>query len=266
MSELARRIGDRESGRRADESVVRVLVETGEWDEAFAMAEELSEDDASESAGAWLAASLFPPLLGRGELAEARRRFQAFAEVIDLGDVQQKAAQLFLEALLSLAEARPAEALAAADEVLSESLGFGHWMTLAGLEVGLEAATALGDDKKVDELLSIIESAPPGHVTPYMRALGARFGAHRAIRQRDPVTALAGLHAAADLLRGIEKPFELAVVLLEQAEWLAQEGREEEVAAPCDEARRIFERLGATPWLERVDRLPTPVLQEVAAE
>jgi tetratricopeptide (TPR) repeat protein len=267
MSALARRVGDRGSWRRADESIVRVLVDSGEWDQAFALADELShEDDVSDSAGVWLAVALLLPILERGELAEARRRLQAFAGVADQGDVQEKAVQLLLEAKLSLAEARPAEALTAADEILSVSLGIGHWTHAAGLEVGLEAASALGDDERLDSLLSLIESTPPGHTTPHMRALGARYQAHRAARQGDSGTALAGFGAAADLLRNTGAPFELAVVLLELAEWLTEAGRAEEAAAPRDEARAIFERLRATPWLERVDQVSTPVLQDVVAE
>ena len=72
----------------------------------------------------------------------------------------------------------------------------------------------------------------------------------------DGETAGAGFPAAARLLREIEFPFELAVVLLDHAEWLAGEGRVEEAAPLAAEAREIFERLRATPYLERLDRLP----------
>jgi hypothetical protein len=70
------------------------------------------------------------------------------------------------------------------------------------------------------------------------------------------VTASAGFRAAADLLREVEQPFALAVVLLEHAEFLAAEGRAEDAGALIDEAREIFGRLRATPWLERLDRIP----------
>ena len=47
-------------------------------------------------------------------------------------------------------------------------------------------------------------------------------------------------------------------MLLEHAEWLAGEGRIEEAEPLAAEAREIFERLRATPYLERLDRLPVP--------
>jgi predicted ATPase/class 3 adenylate cyclase len=264
MSELAHRVGDRESGRQADTWMTRTLIDRGEWDEALERADELSgTDDDSPAIRADLALQPFFVLLQRGELEEARRRWETSAEFVDESDVQLRAADRFFEALLLLAESRPAEAIAPAEEVLACSLGIGHWTAKAGLEVGLEAAAALGDAGKVDELLSLIESAPPGHLSPYMRAVGARFSARRAGNQGDTVTASAGFRAAANLLREIEKPFELAVVLLEHAEWHVAEGRASDAAELSEEARAIFERLRATPWLERLDRIPTAAVAGV---
>ena len=47
-------------------------------------------------------------------------------------------------------------------------------------------------------------------------------------------------------------PFYLAVTELEHAEWLAGQGRDEEAEPLLVEAHEIFERLEATPWLERL--------------
>ena len=120
----------------------------------------------------------------------------------------------------------------------------------------MQAAFELGDQAKIDELLAIIEQAPPGWLTRWLRAIGARFGARRAALQGDAAAAEAGFAAAAGIYREAEVPFELAVVLLEHAEWLAGEGRIDEAAPLAAEAREIFERLRATPYLERLDRLP----------
>ena len=95
-----------------------------------------------------------------------------------------------------------------------------------------------------------------GELSPSLRATGARFSARRAARIGDDETAAAGFSAAARILQAIEYPFDYAVVLLEHAEWLASEGRVEEAGSLAAEAREIFERLQAAPYLERVDRLP----------
>ena len=47
-------------------------------------------------------------------------------------------------------------------------------------------------------------------------------------------------------------PFQLGRMQLEYAEWLAAQGRAEEAQPVLVEARAIFERLGAKPWLERL--------------
>jgi len=54
----------------------------------------------------------------------------------------------------------------------------------------------------------------------------------------------AGLDDAARLFGELEIPFSRGVTLLEHAELTGSE-------APRAEAREIFERLGASPWLER---------------
>jgi hypothetical protein len=47
----------------------------------------------------------------------------------------------------------------------------------------------------------------------------------------------------------------MAVTLVEHGEWLIAQGRPEEASSLLDEAREIFERLEARPWVERVNTL-----------
>jgi hypothetical protein len=58
--------------------------------------------------------------------------------------------------------------------------------------------------------------------------------------------------------------FYLAVTQLEYAEWLARQGRAEAAEPLLTEAREIFERLGARPWLERAAQ-PVGVRQQAEA-
>jgi hypothetical protein len=46
-------------------------------------------------------------------------------------------------------------------------------------------------------------------------------------------------------------PFYLAVVQLEHGEWLMARGRPDDAQPLLAEARETFERLEATPWVER---------------
>ena len=62
-----------------------------------------------------------------------------------------------------------------------------------------------------------------------------------------------------------ELPFWLAVTELEHGEWLAGQERLEDAEPLLLEAREIFERLEATPWLERIDAA-RPALARIGAE
>ncbi len=67
------------------------------------------------------------------------------------------------------------------------------------------------------------------------------------------------LAAAVRELKEIEAPFNVAQILLDHAELLSGARREDEAAPLLAQARAIFERLGARPWLERADALRPPV-------
>jgi hypothetical protein len=63
-----------------------------------------------------------------------------------------------------------------------------------------------------------------------------------------------GFRAATELFREMNTPFGLGVTLLEHGEWLIAERRPSEAEPLLPEAREIFERLGARPWLERLEK------------
>jgi ATP/maltotriose-dependent transcriptional regulator MalT len=56
---------------------------------------------------------------------------------------------------------------------------------------------------------------------------------------------------ATSLMREFDLPFWLAVTQLEHAEWLVEQGRTQEAKPLLVEARETFERLEATPWVDR---------------
>lgn len=58
---------------------------------------------------------------------------------------------------------------------------------------------------------------------------------------------------AAGLFRELATPFYLGATELEYGEWLVAQERADEAEPLLAEAREIFERLEAKPWLERVD-------------
>ena len=122
-----------------------------------------------------------------------------------------------------------------------------------GLVEGVEAALDLGDTEQADELLGIVRDAKPGEVSPYLGAHAARLGSRVAASRGEAETVEQGFEAAAQGFREIEMPFDLGVALLEHGEWLTAQGRAADAEPLLAEAREIFERLGAKPWLERAD-------------
>jgi ATP/maltotriose-dependent transcriptional regulator MalT len=90
---------------------------------------------------------------------------------------------------------------------------------------------------------------------PLIQAQAARFRALVAVAQGDDSRAEASLKFAAATFREYGVPFAFACTQFERAEWLVAQGRAEEVAPLAAEAREIFERLRATPWIERADAL-----------
>jgi hypothetical protein len=113
----------------------------------------------------------------------------------------------------------------------------------------------MGDLAKVEELLDMVRSLPPGRRTPFLEAHASRLSARLSTLRRDGGDVASGFKGAVGLFREIGVPFWMAVTLLEYAEWLTGEGRADDATASLTEAREIFERLEARPWLERLHRV-----------
>ena len=79
----------------------------------------------------------------------------------------------------------------------------------------------------------------------------ARFRARLAAERGETEEAERRFKRATGLFCEIAALFYLAVTQLEQAEWLAGQGRADEAEPLLAEAGETFEQLGATPWLER---------------
>jgi hypothetical protein len=147
------------------------------------------------------------------------------------------------EAMLHAAEGRHDEALEAVDRGLEDRAKISGSQAL----VRFEALDIVGDfagDQKLRELLDVLDELHPGELGPFMRAQKARFLAR--LPEHD---AAAELAEAERLFEESEMPFYVAVTRLERARTLP----ESEAGPLLEQARETFERLGARPWLERID-------------
>ena len=260
---LARRRGDRVWERSLMTNLISGYFALGQWDEVERVFAEIPEEGriATNAVQASAILDLAQIAFHRGEADRVVELAGDYTGWDDATHVQVRGVGVWARVLVAQAEGRHAEALAACIEALHDD---NHVTSPVALEVlselGCESATALASADGLEELLALVAGAPI-EPTP---ALAARIAFQQA--------RLAALHGEDDApfetavaaLREINEPFPTACALLEQAEWLAGQGRSDELGPLLAEAREIFERLRVTPRLERVDALnvaldvPTP--------
>jgi hypothetical protein len=229
----------------------------GDWDEVLAREEGLPREDWRQAriAFASLLTPIVPILVHRGQVEEAEARVQRFAELEASADQQEQGQVHFWKATLLLAEGRYDEALRNAEIALEtrHANGIAYEAVKESWVVAVEAALRMDDLARAQELFAIVEALPPAASPRFLRAHSWRFRA-RLASVRDDVEAQRLFTDAADLFREVNYPFYLAVTQLEHSESLTSQDRAGEAAPLLAEARQTFERLGATPWLERAAR------------
>jgi class 3 adenylate cyclase/tetratricopeptide (TPR) repeat protein len=253
----ARKVGDRLYEISAITGPIPDMIYVGRWDEALAAAQQSGPlGDLPQGA---LISVLSAAIVSvhRGELDEARHLLDLGSGLESSHDVQNRTVYQVARSPLLRAEGRLEEALAAGEEAWGArgEIGLQHQPVKEGLMEALEAAFGLGDMEKAERLLGEIQALRPGELTPYPQAQGARFGARLAAARGENDRVETGFVAAETQFRTLSFPFHLALTLLEHGEWLVAQGRGEEAMSLLDEAREIFERLRARPWLERLDKV-----------
>jgi predicted ATPase/class 3 adenylate cyclase len=232
------------------------LLRTGDWDEALELAREMPEDRITTAVS--VANTLIEIAVERGDPAEARRILGLLSELEGSADVQDRWGYASLSALTLRSEGRFEEALAETDAGLESFQYFGGGVSAdakIALSEGLESALALGQLDRVEDLLAKIDEIPTGRRPPSLVAQAARYRARLAAARNEHEGVEQGFKTAEAVFREHGLTFFLAAAELEHAEWLTGNGRSQEAQPLLDEAREIFERLEATPWLGRCDAL-----------
>jgi tetratricopeptide (TPR) repeat protein len=250
---LARRIGSRPLEWHALAEIAFGQMLMGDWSDAIVSLEELPSGEGLSTtfSAFWVWPQIYA---ARGDLQAVRSVLERYQSFQVAADPDERAVYAAVEALLARAEGKYTDAMDHARRALEtlETVGPGDQTPKLAFIEGVDAALAGGDLAAADEWLSQIEAMKPGEIPPYLRAQSLRLRARMAEVEEKPDAIEPGFKAAAGLFREIGVPFWLAVTLLEHAEWLASEGRIDEVVPLAAEADTIFEHLAATPWLERV--------------
>ena len=217
----------------------------GRWDEALAAFAEVPEERLLEGVTEGFLSSLPEIHVARGEIEGAAHVLSLYATHQDSENLQRRVYYLIGAAVVARAESRLEEALRVGTEAAELSRFGGEQASQAaklGTVEAIEAALALGNIKQAEELVATIEAIPPGLRAPYLGAQALRFRARLA---GSDDSAIESYEASAKRFRELKIPFWLAVTQLEHGELTGD-------ASLLAEAREIFERLEARPWLERV--------------
>ncbi|HZC30787.1 MAG TPA: tetratricopeptide repeat protein, partial [Gaiellaceae bacterium] len=265
---LARKVGNRFWERLLLLNSAEPLLLLGRWDDASARLDEVPTAELSGVAGIASVCLRAELESARGRIAEAERALAVGEQFERSPDVQERLSYEAAKAVVLQARAQPAEALAAAEKTI-ESLDLQGWRSPAarlGLVAAIEAALALGELERAEQLIRSIEARPPGAAPEYLRAQAGRLqAAVLAARGGQDEEIERQLRTAAATFRELGLTFWTAVSDLELGEWLARHGDGDEAAALLAGARETFERLRARPWLERATAAGGTILHAVPA-
>jgi tetratricopeptide (TPR) repeat protein len=254
----ARRVGDRNWEQSLLGELSWSLALTGRWPEAFDLLGQVPEERLVELNPSFLLA-LAEPLVAQGRLEDARRLLTLYARYKGSADFQARTSYDAVEVVVLRAEGKQREALAGAQTVLDELLEItpSDQAIKVALPQALEAALALDERQRAEQLLASFEALPPGRLAPSLRAHATRFRARLAAEDGDQVAADKRFATAASTFREYSMTFWLAITLTEHAEWLTSVGRAEQADSLVAEARTTFDRLDAKPWLTRIETAQT---------
>jgi tetratricopeptide (TPR) repeat protein len=255
--ELSRMLGKRVDERMAQIHLVFDYMYLGRWDDVRRLMDEvpLPEDPKADPITVFIHGAAILMLVQQGALAEAERILAAVELVSDPSDVQDRLWRSFCVAIVRQAQGRLEEAQHAAEAALEVRETVGLETVAYPLIVAAESAFDLGRLEQTEELLTTAESAPPGEVTDFLRGQVFRVRGRMAARDEQHGDGVTRFKAALALFRQIGMPFWAAVTELQLAESLVAAGQGLEAEPLLDEARATFVRLGAEPWLRRLDEV-----------
>jgi class 3 adenylate cyclase/predicted ATPase len=250
-----RRAGIRDYLATAILNLASALVDLGHWDAAEAElvqamdSDGLADIDYLACQRGWLTAL-------RGDVAGAGIVL-AGVQGLRTSEAPQDMTMLFLaEAFTAAARDHREDALRHARAILAYagSLGISHGDTLWAWPLAARSAHELGDTTTTRELLAQLDSHPPGHVAPRLRAERDLARARLTASEGDPAAA-AAFAAAITHLREHGTPYHLAHGLLDHAQYLRRHADVGGAELAIAEARDIGQRLRCQPLLDRAANL-----------
>ena len=253
---LADRVGSGVWKRGLLSEIVFPLMMAGRWDEALERAAQVPDSQKSGADIIGLLVSIPVIDVARGDLAGAERILEIFEGYGRSSDVQQVAAYACANASVLRAHGKFLEALESARLAVAVAEQVGYTGTIkVGFTQGIGAAFSLGDLEAVRGFVRQIDEVKPGIELPFLRALADRTRARLAVIEGDEEAAERYFKTAIGLFRETGIPYWRALSQIEFAEALVTAGRADDASSLAQEARDTLDRLGASTWLERLDKL-----------
>ncbi len=254
---LARQRGDRVGERRLLAQEVLAMIALGNWDEALdaiAMVRGGAQD-------IWAAQAfvLLPYVLSaRGELDALQALFDELGSSFGWPDVEAQAR--LGRAMILRDTQRAGESVSLAQDTFDSAAESGVSHIPFEFAEAVDCALAADDPAVARALIERVDGLKPAQLLPLLEAEASRARARLAAHEGDVAGAERWFKRAVDHLRELATPFSLARAQLEYAELLASRGTDgDEAVALRAEAAKVFERLGARPWLARAEALGSAV-------
>jgi len=252
--ELARSRGDRQFAVQLGIGLIGQLLWDGDWDSAFALADELPLEVQTAVPGhvhGYL--SLARTAYARSDPEQAESWLARISPDVDASsDIQLQNLALWRRAVVAIGERRPADALPLLGEVAQNLIALNYVdYTQPVLEDAATAANDLQDSSLALPVAALLDAIPPARRTRAVELGRARIRANAAAGREEHDTAAEEYALALATARNLGKAALLGPVLVDYGRWLVQTGRTEEAAPLLEEARTLFERMKATRWLER---------------
>jgi tetratricopeptide (TPR) repeat protein len=246
-----RRVGDRAGLSSAIMNLVTAMVLLGDWDTAGRElshaidADGLADIEQLAGFGAWLAAL-------RGDTAAAEATLAGLPVLRASENPQDQAIISVAEAFTAAARGRSEDALRSARATLAHAgaLGLRHEALRWAWPLAARSAYELGDTIAARELLTELDSCPPGYLAPMLHAERELARARLATSDDDPA-ATGSFASAISGQREHSTPYHLAHGLLDHADYLTRLGDTDAADTAISEARGIAERLRCQPLLDR---------------
>jgi tetratricopeptide (TPR) repeat protein len=248
-----RRVGNVDFLSYAIGNLAAALQSLGEWDLAEAeLQRAISSGELPENE--YTTMQLADSAASRGDAATAEAMLATLQDSPASEEPQMRTALSSVRAMVAAVRGEPAEVLRHARDSFAHLDAVGPASLDGPWPLAVRAAFDLSDYATVGELLAMVDSVPPGHISPILRPerdlVRVRLAAADGDQAAGPLFA-----RAISGLRELSTPYHLAHGLLDYAAYLNGQGDTAAAALAIDEAQSIGRHLRCQPLLDRAAAL-----------